>query len=213
MPIKTCKKCNEPKILSEFSSNKFVKDGRQSWCRICTRIANDKYLRTKRGVVAKIYTGQKVNSKRRKYKQPEYNLNELFEWAISQQIFKLLYDDWVKSNYDKMHVPSFDRLDDYKSYTLDNLQITTWKKNKDKGHEDRKNGVNNKVSKEVIKMTKSGEFISSYPSANYASRVNMMHRQNISDCCTGKQKTSGGFRWMYSLGILINNNIGDTTCQ
>ena len=43
-----------------------------------------------------------------------------------------------------MLAPSIDRKDDYKPYTFDNIQLTTWQQNKAKGHEDCKNGINNK---------------------------------------------------------------------
>ena len=37
-----------------------------------------------------------------------------------------------------------DRLNDYKGYSFDNIQLMTWQENKDKGHRDCLNGINNK---------------------------------------------------------------------
>lgn len=36
--MKTCTKCKIEKSLDEFRPSKLTKDGKQSWCKDCTRI-------------------------------------------------------------------------------------------------------------------------------------------------------------------------------
>lgn len=43
--------------------------------------------------------------------------------------FKKLFDDYVNSNFEKMLNPSIDRIDDFKSYVFDNMQLITWEEN------------------------------------------------------------------------------------
>ena len=50
----------------------------------------------------------------------------------------------------------------------------------------------------VIQLSIYGEFISEYKSAADAGRFNNMDRSTIVRCCKRKQKTAGGFKWMYA---------------
>ena len=98
--------------------------------------------------------------------------------------------------------PSVDRIDDYRSYIFDNIQLMTWRKNLDKSYTDRKNGVNNKLSKTVLQFTLSGKFIKEYYSQSQATRNTGVNRGNLNSCCNGNVKTAGGFIWK-------TNNIGN----
>lgn len=50
----------------------------------------------------------------------------------------------------------------------------------------------------IIQLTIDGEFISKYKSAAEASVMNGMDRSTIVRCCKGRQKTAGGYKWMYA---------------
>lgn len=52
-------------------------------------------------------------------------------------------------------------------------------------------------SKAVIQMTKNGEFIKKWKSAKQAERELGIYNSNISKCCHGKLKTTGGFSWKF----------------
>jgi hypothetical protein len=93
-----------------------------------------------------MYYNQKKNAKARNYALPNYSMVELREWVYSQPNFNELYDNWVKSGFDKNLSPSCDRLDDYKPYSFDNLQIVTWKQNLKNEWNRRKKGENAKVA-------------------------------------------------------------------
>jgi hypothetical protein len=46
--------------------------------------------------------------------------------------FYELYNNWIDSGYKKSDKPSVDRIDDYKGYSFDNIQLMTWKENNKK---------------------------------------------------------------------------------
>ena len=54
-----------------------------------------------------------------------------------------------------------------------------------------------KLSKPVLQYTKSGEFVIEWKSATDVQRNLGYAHQNISDCCTGKCKSSHNFIWKY----------------
>ena len=194
---KVCTKCGDTKSLDEFGPHNLAADGKKTRCNKCNNKARSAYIKTKNGLITKIYGEQNQKSKRRNHPQPGYSLPELRTWALAKPVFHELYDAWVSSDYEKMQVPSCDRLDDYLPYTLDNLRVVTWQENFDKGHADRKNGINNKQSKAVVQLTKEGEFIADHYSANQASRVTGLSQGTISACCRGEKNHTGGFRWRF----------------
>jgi len=157
-----------------------------------------KYFRTKRGLITKIYNQQRSSSRIRNQIPPEYTLDELREWMLSNSKYHILFDIWVKSDYQKMLIPSCDRKDDYKHYTLDNLRIVTWRENEQSGYDDRRNGINTKSATPVVQMTINGEFVAEYYSIKQAGRETGIHYCNISSVCTGKLKTAGGFLWKHA---------------
>lgn len=198
MPEKNCSTCKESKPLSEFSKHKSTPDGYRYECKSCDKIYKDAYYRTREGMITRIYGSQIRSSKKRNHQTPDYTKVELIKWVLSQANFDSLFKAWEISGYSKTLIPSTDRLDDYKPYTLDNIQVTTWIKNRSKSHSDRKNGVNNKNSKPVIQIAKDGEFIAEYYSIRQASRDTEINQSDISQCCLGKLNSSGGFYWKHA---------------
>lgn len=55
----------------------------------------------------------------------------------------------------------------------------------------------NTTTRNVIQLTLDEEFIAQYDSIKAASKITGIHGDAISHCCRGKNKTSGGYRWMY----------------
>ena len=196
--LKICSSCKTNKPLSEFDKNKYKKDGLQTGCKLCQKENKKAYKRTKNGLISIIHTNQISHSRTRLHAAPNYSRSELREWALSQPIFHDLYDKWVASGYFIEKIPSFDRLNDYFPYSLDNLQIMTWRENNKKCGDDRKNGVNNKTSKSVIQMDLSGNFIKKHHSLSHAGRISGIGFKMISRCCLGKRKKTGGFKWRFA---------------
>lgn len=198
MSEKNCSKCNKSKPLTDFCKDKSAKDGLFFCCRKCSSESFRSYYRTKIGVITEIYGSQKSSSKKRGHKPPEYTKTELSDWLNKQSLFHELYEKWVKSGYSKTLKPSCDRTDDYQGYNLNRLQLMTWDENRKKGRLDEINGVNNKRSKAVVKLTRNMLIVSEYYSMRQASRETGVANSDISNCCSGKNKTAGGFKWRYA---------------
>lgn len=60
----------------------------------------------------------------------------------------------------------------------------------------RENGQ--KVAKAVVQLSLDGEFVAQYVSAHEAQRNTGVRNGNISRCCNGHSKTSGGYKWQYA---------------
>jgi len=200
---KKCSKCEKNKHISKFAKSKQTKDGRYGWCKTCVLIKASEFHKTKRGLIYNLYFCQKENSKKRNYVQPLYSLKEFSDWCVSQKKFHKLFKTWKKKDYIKNLRPSCDRLDDYKSYTFENIQLLNWEENKKKGHFDRKNGINNKGSRPVIGINKITGVKVKYYSIMDAVRKTGVSSGNIWCCCSNnnpkykKHKSAGGFIWKF----------------
>lgn len=197
---KTCTRCKEKKFTDDFYKWNRSSDGLQSFCKNCSRKANRESRNTINGLVSKIYLAQKERSKLKGFDQPSYTKEELKIWMTSQESFNSIHSEWVMSGHKKDLVPSCDRINDYKGYTLDNIRLTSWIENREKSSRDRVSGANNKVSKPVIKIDSSnGEEIERFHSIKEAARSigNENLSSSISECCKGKRKTAKGFKWKF----------------
>jgi hypothetical protein len=87
----------------------------------CTTI----YKHTQEGLVAKIHSDQRRNSRRRGHELSQYDIYTLREWAKKQPIFYMLYDIWVASGYNRWSRPSFNRKNNNLPYSLNNIEIMT----------------------------------------------------------------------------------------
>lgn len=199
MQTKKCTKCGDRRPISEFYKDKRSYDLLVSQCKECEGIRKLQYRHTKTGLVTQIYASQKGTSKKRKHLSPSYSKEELKQWIFRQDVFHTLFDQWALSGFSRIMVPSCDRLDDYLPYTLNNIVITTWAENKLKGHQDRKNGINNKISRTVIGIHKISGVKVEYYSTREAERRTGIQHTNISACCIGKikSKSAGDFLWKY----------------
>lgn len=198
---KICKKCNIEKNVTNFYKRKKSKDGLREWCKECEKESCKKYKTTKRGFIYRAYQNQIANSKRRGYSLPNYTKEDLYDWATNQNIFHELFEKWTNSNYNKYLSPSFDRHNDtkdydYKAYSLDELKIVTWKENKNKLDEDRKNGINNKKSRATLQLDENMNIIKEFYSTAEASRQTGLTRTAILRSCKNNRKY-GGYYWSY----------------
>lgn len=192
---KKCTVCQEVKPYKKYSPDKRAKTGTTPQCLDCMREKHNQYKRTKDGVTQAIYGRQREKSVERGHPFTAYDLKQLRKWAYAQEIFHQLYDKWVASGYATLEKPSFDRLDDYKPYSFDNLRIVTWRENQQKEYDDRKNGLNNKLNTAVSQYTKQGALIQRFHSQEEAARVIGIKASAISRCRRGLQKIAGGFIW------------------
>lgn len=194
-----CATCKIEKHKKEFNKRTDRKKGICSSCKKCTAEKKRNYRKTIDGLISRIYENQILHSKDRKHNPPLYTKKELKEWLFSQELFYKLYDNWKKSNYKKELCPSIDRKNDYKGYSIDNIQLMTWEENRKKGHNDRINGINNKVNKKILQIDLDGNIINEFYSQAHAERKTGINQQNISSVCLGKRKSTGGFIWKFKI--------------
>ena len=176
--MKICNTCNTKKELSEFRN-------KEKRCKKCYYERNLNLERTKKGIVKRLY----IDQKSRKDKKLYYSEQELFIWFWDQPNAEILYSNWVDSGYLKSQKPSVDRLDDYKGYSFDNIQLITWKENNKK--------PTPKKRKKVLKYDLEMNFITEYKSLTEAANSINGHKSDICHVCKGKNKTSKGFIWRY----------------
>ena len=196
---KYCSNCRKLKKLSKFYNDCLTKDGKVSQCKKCRDYKTLQRIRTKEGVIKQAFDSQVASSKRRGHKVPKYTKQELIDWALKQDVFHKLHKKWKKSGYEKDLKPSFDRLDDYKGYSLKRLRIVTWKENNKKGHIDIITGKRNTNQiTPVIGINKiTGKKVKFY-SMSEAARKTGTWQNNISACCKYSKRTTGGFYWKYA---------------
>lgn len=148
-----------------------------------------KYQNSPKGVLNTIYRNQLTKQKRKGIKV-NYTYEEFKNKYLEDDIYLKLYNNWLKSGYLSDYKPSFDRIDNKKDYSFDNLQIITWKENNDKGRKEN--------YKKVDMYDLDGNYIKTYNSIIEASKEVNIYKSNISACCKGKSKTSAGYIWKYA---------------
>lgn len=166
--MKTCTDCNEALPLSNFHKKQRNKDGLDIRCKDCR---NTRYNKADpRRVFAKIYNSQVTHSVTRGHPAPAYTLDELKTWVDEQPNAHHLWETYVASGYDRGSKPSVDRIDDSKPYTLDNILLTSWKKNHQKGADSKRTGDIQVGHKPVAAYSKDGKLHRKYGSINEALR-------------------------------------------
>lgn len=163
---------------------------------------NTEYRRKPENVIRTSWHHNKYHAELRGHEGPSYTYQELKEWAYSQDHFYTIYEAWVASGYERRMKLSIDRLDDNKSYTLDNIQLVTFGENEDKYRQQVRDGRSNSSllnggHKKVVQLNLDGEVIAEYISQAKASLTTGVRQCCISDCCRGIQKTAGGFIWQF----------------
>lgn len=137
--MKTCADCGETKEFSQFVPKASCADGYEIRCRNCRVLRYNKADPVK--MFKKSYLSQISHSAERGHPPPSYSLNQLYDWVDAQPNAHSLWDAYVNSGYSKDLKPSIDHIDDLKPYTLDNIQLMTWKDNRDKGAASKKQGI------------------------------------------------------------------------
>lgn len=96
--------------------------------------SNRKYWRTINGKLMATYNN--MNRRVRGYVKPEIycglrllDRSEFYKWSKSDKDFNKLYNDWVKSDYDRKLSPSIDRIDSCDGYVLGNMRWITHSEN------------------------------------------------------------------------------------
>lgn len=194
---KICTSCNKEKSLKFFNKNKNFPDGLQYQCKQCHTEKTKQYSRTKLGIITKIYSTQRANSKKRNHELPKYTKAELKVWLLKNPKFHILFSNWENSNYETDLFPSLDRINNSKGYSFDNIQIVTWKENRDNAARDIKEDVIKGICKTVYQYDLNMNLVNVFKSTQEASKETGIHRFSIRSSCNGTQKTAGGFIWRF----------------
>jgi hypothetical protein len=150
---KVCNNCKTDKQLHEFSKNSKSKDGYQYRCKEC----DNKYQSERRKSNHKEHLEYDRNYQANKRKDFEYRLRMLVnaskqraklknrDHSITVEDIKAIYPidgccpifgmklEFNNAGF-RENSPSIDRIDSSKGYTLDNIQIISWKANRIKSY-------------------------------------------------------------------------------
>jgi len=157
-------------------------------------------------LLSDIYKGQRQRSKRREHPYPSYSKVELREWMEEQLRYPELMKNWIDSDFETDLKPSVDRLRFDEPYTMENIQLGTWKENRDNHYDDQRSGVDNRQSRGVSQY-KDGVKIFNFPSARIAERETGARCAHIGACCRGDRKSAGGFQWKFEDKFIEVNNL------
>jgi hypothetical protein len=162
--------------------------------------------RTQEGWLTKVYGRMRKSAKDRGMPMPTFTKKELWGW-IDKAKFNSLFEAWCESGCKKQLVPSINRIDDYKSYTLDNIELITWAENNKKGrgsiktwelaHSKLGDTAKAMFSKPVAKADLDGTVLCIYPSVREAARQNNADASTISKVCRGEKHTHHKHKWTY----------------
>lgn len=149
-----CKVCNVDKEVGEFY---IINKKHETTCKVCRLSHNRSRERTELGFIKRLYSNQKKSSTARNMELPSYTLDDLIQYMYSNG-YKKYYDIWVSSNYNPDMAPSIDRKNSQISYTIDNLQLITWRENNTKGNKERRKPIkiiykDEEIIKDSIKDT------------------------------------------------------------
>ncbi len=194
--MKACKQCGVPQEYSKFYKNKNMGDGYLSICKKCNK-SKEIQGRNRVTKIRQMYKNQRKSSKRRGHPAPNYTVDELIKWCLDQPLYHSLYTDWKASHFPTWLAPSCNRIDDYKPYTLDNIQLMTWKENSTKAYTDKCDGTLRKQLRGVVQIDeKTGHIVEHY-SMQSASRKTGVSQPNIHKVCNKQRKSAGGYKWEY----------------
>ena len=103
---------------------------------ICNRCKSTKYNRSMKGIMNNIYRRQLKNSTKRGHTPPTYTKQQLIDYILTHPHIEALYNNYVDSKYNSDKIPSIDRIDSSKGYSMDNIQLCTWLDNKENNYKD-----------------------------------------------------------------------------
>jgi hypothetical protein len=148
------------------------------------------YRKTTHGLLMNAYHAQKKRVKERGLPPVGYTFSEFEQRYSGDKKFLRVYDEWVKSNYQKDKKPSFDRINRKKTYTLDNITCMTWAENRYKQR------MEAKICKiKRVCAVKDNEIVSVYFSVSDAARKLGGSQSLISRSLSHKNLSYLGYQW------------------
>jgi hypothetical protein len=150
------------------------------------------YRESYKGITQAMYSNMRARSRTKGWDMPVFALSEFREWFTENGGMKR-FNAWLKMNKLRAMKPSVDRINPLLKYEFSNMQVITFKENRDKG--DREKLV--LWGKRIQQFTPDGELVAIYPSTKIAAQVTGFSAKNLSDAAVGRNETSNGFVWKY----------------
>ena len=98
-----------------------------------------RYYNTHKGRINRMFSGMKERSLL--FNRDMCDKIDFLGFMANNKQYEELFEKWVQSGYDALLVPTVDRIDNTRGYTLDNMQILTRSDNISKGNKETKTGV------------------------------------------------------------------------
>ena len=112
---------------------------------------------------------------------------------VTQRVHRLVASHFLPN---PLSLPEINHLNENKlDNRVENLEWCDRSRNVNFGERTEKQKA--KVSIPVVQFSISGDQIAAYPSIRQAARELKLNRHAISECCRGKRKTLGGYKWKY----------------
>ena len=197
----TCNTCNKWKPKEEYHKSAKTTLGIKSKCKDCCNKEKKDWYRSLKGVIYTIYSSQKSSCIARGMEQPKYTREWFYEWCISQELFLTLYNEWIQSGYDKHLKPSIDRINNFKTYSEDNIRIMTWGENLELAHKSLRGGDTIYNHTAVYQQDLEGNILNEYFGITEAQRQTNICYENIQKVCKRERFTAGGFFWSFVKGF------------
>lgn len=199
MTVKTCNTCKQTLDISAFSHKSKRKKNIIVSCLKCNKERSAKERLSPERLISRIFYHQKESCKKRQMEMPKYTKPELKKWAFNQYNWPKLYETWKNSGYQKKLVPSIDRIDELKTYSFDNIRLTTWEDNDRMGSLNIRSGTGRggKRCKAVAQYDLIGNLVKTYHSFAAAGRETGFSFKVIWKCAAGILQRAYGFTWKY----------------
>lgn len=159
--------------------------------------------RSLKGVLTTSYNAHRWRSKKYGWNKPDYTKEYLHKKFLTDKKYLKLHKEWVESGYNKLKKPSIDRIDNTKPYSIDNIQLMTWKENNDKGRKEYIRTANTNV--EMYNLD--GAFLKKFDSVKEAVEETGLNSANLILCCQGKRNHCGGFSWKYGKKVRCKSKL------
>lgn len=209
--MKKCNKCAIKKPFDSFYVDKRASDGRNGKCKVCLSKVrkglsteySKKIVKTKDGLLKRIYGTQLSCSKRRSHSNPEYSKKEFIENSKRDNDFNTVFEKWENSGFDRWLKPSADRIDESKGYSFDNIRWVTWKENDDRQKKSERQKEIAKAIKEshiipIQQIDVEGNIVKEWIKGTKEIKEFYKSINNIRAVCRGERNQAYGYKWRYT---------------
>jgi len=159
-------------------------------------------VKTKIGLLKRIYSTQIALSKKRKHNPPKYSLKDFIDTFMNEKTFVELFDNWVNNDFIQGLKPSCDRIDDFSGYSFENIQFVTWDENNSKNHKsERRKQLCREIKKShiipIAQYESNGNLISLWINGSDDLKNIFKSINNIRAVCRKRRPLAYGYYWKY----------------